>query len=183
MSLELVTVRARTRGKSPVEFTYQGYGKPVERKVMGKDNTPLVMKAGVAVEPTKDKDGEIVLQEGESYIFVDDLNVEGSVTEADFDAVLAIFGGDIVKVLEGALVAKNAANRKEASPVSETVTEDELTPIVAALTEAGILKSEDVAVWRRNVTSGSKLVEMARIDYVKLTKEYKAGVKAGKLAA
>lgn len=184
MSLELVTARARTRGKSPQEFTYQGYGKLAERKVMGKENQPLVIdKDGKAVEPELDADRAIVLSEGQHYIFVDDLDVSGVVTAEDFDTVLALFEGDIVKMLEATLIAKNAENRKAASPVSETVTEDELTPIVASLTEAGILKAEDVAVWRRTLTGGAKQLEMSRLDYVKLTKEYKAGVKAGKLAA
>lgn len=41
MALELVTVRARTRGKGPKEFTYQGVGRLTERKVTNKDGLPI----------------------------------------------------------------------------------------------------------------------------------------------
>jgi hypothetical protein len=164
MALELVTARARTRGKSPVEFTYQGYGKLAPRKVTGKD-------------------GEAVKREDGTEIEVDDLEVEGIVTAEDFDSVLALFDGNIVKMLEATLIAKNAENRKAASPVTETVTEDELSPIVAAMLENGILADKDVAVWRRTVSTASKQVEMSRLDYAGMTKEFKALKRLGKVPA
>lgn len=45
MSLTLVTVRARTRGKGPKEFQYQGVGRLTPRQVTNKDGFPI-RKAG-----------------------------------------------------------------------------------------------------------------------------------------
>lgn len=180
--LELVTARARTRGKAPQEFTYQGYGKIETRKVMGKDNEPLVIGAyGKAVEPVKDKDGEIVLAEGQHYIEVDDLDVKGIIGEDGLPEVLALFGGNIVELLEAGIKQKNVDNRKAASPVTEVVTDDELTPYVNAMIEAKILDDKTASVWRRTLTGTAKMFEWTRIDTMLKTKEYKALDKAGKV--
>jgi hypothetical protein len=70
MAIELVTVKARTRGKSPVEFQYQGVGKITPRKVKDKDNQDIVLvtitvddKAGKAGRLRYDKDGKLIASE------------------------------------------------------------------------------------------------------------------------
>lgn len=171
--LNLVTVQARTRGKSPQMFSYQGVGRLTEREVLGKDG-----------ETIKDAEGNPVK--------VHDIDASG-VTD-DVNEVLNLFGtiparkikdaeGNEVddpkdtplqRVIDGALNWFNVLARKAASPVSEAApSEDELTPIVAELIAAGILTEDTSAVWRRTVTTGAKSVEMERIDFAKMTKEYK----------
>lgn len=187
MALELVTVKARTRGKSPQEFSYQGVGRITEREVMsGKeeqaknaDGTPKVDEQGKPVmvpAPVRREDG--------SAVTVHDIDASGIVpgTPEGLNEVIELFGKipakneqdtPLQRIIDGALNWYNVQARKAASPVTEQVTEDELTPIVTELVSKGILSEDNVAVWRRNVTSGAKLVEMDRLDYVKMTKEYK----------
>jgi hypothetical protein len=63
--------------------------------------------------------------------------------------------------------------RKAASPVVEVSTEDDLTPIVAAMLTAKLLNADTETTWRRSVTTGAKAVEMERVDFAKMTKEWK----------
>jgi hypothetical protein len=79
MALTLVKVRARTRGKNPQTFEYNGYGKLVPRKVMGKDGKPLQV------------DGK--------EIEIDDLDTTGAVEESQLQEVLDLFDGKLVKLL------------------------------------------------------------------------------------
>lgn len=201
-NLALVTVRARTRGKAPQSFTYSGVGKLTERKVIGKSGNPIVLNAkGEQVDYAFDKDGKLetvdasltvddkgnlVLPEGYSYDVVDDIDASGltsDVQEAiDFLGTLSSEqrGGKepLQFMIDGSLNYANIMARKAASPVTEVQTEDELTPIIAEMVQHGILNEDSIPVWRRNVTSGAKLVEMERSDYVKMTKEYKKLQKA-----
>lgn len=173
MALELVKVHARTRGKSPQEFDYMGVGKVTPRPVLGKDGAEL-----------KREDGSIVT--------VDDIDASGA-TE-DVNDVISLFAtipartiknenGEEVpdpkdtplqRFIDGGLNWFNVLARKAASPVTETVTEDELSPIVAQFIEHGIFTGEnDESTWRRAVTQSAKLFEMERIDAAKQTKQYK----------
>ena len=201
MSLELVTVRARTRGKSPVEFQYQGVGKLTPRKVLDADNQAIVLGAdGKAVLYTFDKEGkvvsedgitqdekgELILAEGQRYVVLDDVDATG-LTE-NLQDVIDLYGAagnanPMQAVIDGGLNWFNLSQRKSASPVVETISEDELTPVIAAMVKAGTIAEENVSVWRRTVTSGAKSVEMDRLTFAAMTKEYKAAKKAGAFAA
>lgn len=106
----LVSIKARTRGKGPKDFTYMGLGKSTARrvkdsngndlvvdakgepvtyilmgtKVIGKDRTKtLIPDVGV----TEDKDG-YVLGEGLAYVTVDDVDVSGVFPESGGKASL-----------------------------------------------------------------------------------------------
>jgi len=65
MALSLVTVRARTRGKGPKEFTYQGVGRLTPRQVTNKDGLPI-RKDGKELEftetPVVDDKGNKVME-------------------------------------------------------------------------------------------------------------------------
>ena len=203
MALNLVTVRSRTRGKSPQEFQFQGIGRLAERRVLDKDNQPIVLdKDGNAVAPTYEKDekgqptDKVVLEEGQRFVFVDDISAAGITNNPQ--EVLDLFGTiparkvkdaegnevddpsdtPVQRMIDGALNWYNVLARKEASPVTEQVSEDELTPIVSDLIAKGLLTEESSATWRRAVTSGAKAIDMKRVDFAKMTKEYKASQKA-----
>jgi len=100
MAITKVQIKARTRGKGPKEFTYQGVGKVTERivndadgngivvdskgdvvkyiamgaKIEGKDRTKTLIE-GLGV--TKDKDENYILGEGLAWITVHDVDVHG----------------------------------------------------------------------------------------------------------
>jgi hypothetical protein len=196
-NLTLKTVRARTRGRDPQKFTYQGIGKLSERKVIGKSGNPIVLDAnGNQIDYAFDKDGKLetadtnlkadekgnlVLPEGYTYDVVDDIDASGltdDVQEAiDFIGTLSDEqrGGKsaLQFMIDGALNYANIMARKAASPVTEVSTEDELTPIIAELVKAGFLDEDSVPTWRRTVTAASKQMEIPRAEYVTMTKEYK----------
>jgi hypothetical protein len=61
-----------------------------------------------------------------------------------------------------------------------------LTPYIDAMVEADVLKSEHVAVYRRNLTTSFGMFSdmfATKLDAMKASKEYKAAVKAGKILA
>jgi hypothetical protein len=159
MSLALVTVRARTRGKNPQTFTYEGFGKPVARKVMGKDGKPLIV------------DG--------NEIEVDDLEVSGFVTKDDLPAVLDLFENDMVKLLEAGLNQINQNKRDEASPAADSVTEDELTPYVHLMVEESLI--DNVKTWRRGLTTSANLFGWTKLQSMIKTPQFKALAKTGKV--
>lgn len=200
--LNLVTARARTRGKSPVEFTFQAVGRLKPRFVTDKDNNPiLVDNEGKPVKYSLKKDdkgkeslpfelnseGNPIAPEGTRFVEVDDILTSG-VTEK-LEDVLELFGAlsedergkrtPLQMVIDSALDGFNHNQRKNAAPVSEQVTEDELTPITAALSEKGILSEQDATTWRRTVTGTAKLMEMERLDFAKTTPQYKKLIAAG----
>lgn len=95
MAIELTTFRARTRGKAPKEFTFQGVGKPETRKVQDADGNPIVLDSDgkqVAYKLEKkdgkyvysgderissDEKGNLTLSAGLRYVEVDDVDVSG----------------------------------------------------------------------------------------------------------
>jgi hypothetical protein len=163
--LTLVEVRARTRGKGPQEFKWQGYGKLVPRKVLDKDGEPLKRPDGTEIE-------------------VDDLNVEGLVTAEDLPLVLGLFDGNMIKLLEAGIEQVNANLRKKASPVVEVSTEDELTPFIDAMIAEKIMENDPKAVakWRRGITMSQSMFDWPdRMFAVKQTPQYKALDKLGKV--
>lgn len=185
--LELVTVKARTRGKTPKEFTYQGVGKLTEREVMSADEEPAKNEDGT---PKLDAEGKPVMEKAPvrdaqgNPVKVDDIDATGLVpgTPEGLQEVIELFGKipakdekdtPLQRIIDGALNWYNVQARKAASPVVEVTNEDELTPIVNELVEAKILKADDVAVWRRTITSAAKLMEMDRVTYAKMSPHYK----------
>lgn len=107
MSLSLVTVRARTRGKTPAEFQFQGIGRLSPRRVSDKDgNDILVDKDGKTVKyvtgvdkddnPTYDTtkvtvvEGKLQAAEGYRFVEVDDVNPHGLTNS--IQEVLDLFG-------------------------------------------------------------------------------------------
>lgn len=200
--LNLVTARARTRGKSPVEFTYQAVGRLVARKVMDKNGNPILVDSDnnvVKYELKKDNDGneslpfeldsnkEPIAPEGTRFVEVDDVLTKG-VTE-DFQEVLDLAGKlseserdgrtPLQFVIDATLDGINYANRKSAAPITEQVTEDELTPITKALVEHKILSEQDATIWRRTMTGTAKLMDLNRIDFAKTSPQYKKLIAAG----
>jgi hypothetical protein len=213
--LSLVTARARTKGKTPKEFTFQAVGRLSPRKVNDKDNNPilvdaegnqvkytLVKKDGKDVLPFDvNSDKEPIAPEGTRFIEVDDI-LTTDVTEK-FEDVLELFGslsedergyknvtdaeGKVTKVavtplqmvINSALDGYNYNSRKNAAPVTEQVTEDELTPITLALVAKGILNEQDATTWRRNITGGAKLMEQNRLEFAQSSPQYKRLIKAG----
>ena len=179
MALELVTVRARTRGKNPQEFQYQGVGRLTERPVLTGEKE--VIKKIVDGKEVAEEVAKPVRREDGSEVKVDDIDASGLVegTPQGLQEVISLFGTiksetpALQRVIDGALNWFNVLQRKAASPVQEQVTEDELTPLVTELVAKGILSADDVSVWRRTITSGAKLVEMDRLEYVKMTPQYK----------
>jgi hypothetical protein len=194
--LNLVTARARTRGKSPVEFQYQAIGRLIPRKVTDKDgNAIIVNDKNEQVKYSFDKDGKLNPVEGISQndkgelvvsgnlrlVEVDDVEVKGVTSE--FQDALDLFGSlteeersgrsPLQMAIDSCLDGFNYASRKKASPVSEQVQEDELAPIVQALISNKILSDEDSTVWRRSVTTAAKLMEMDRVSYAKITPAFK----------
>ena len=160
--LELVTARARTRGKSPVEFTYQAVGRLRPRKVLDKEGNPVKRADGSEVE-------------------VDD--VETNAVTSDFQDVLNLFGSlnaeergnrePLQMAIDFALEGFNYTSRKNAAPVTEQVTEDELTPVTAALVEKQIMDETGATTWRRTVTQAAKMFESDRLEYAQKTPQYK----------
>lgn len=181
MALELVTVKARTRGKTPVEFSYQGVGKLTERTVMSGKEEPAKNEDGT---PKLDEKGQPVMVQAPARdaqgnpITVHDVDVNGITT--DVQDVINLFASHPVegktpaqRLIDGALLGFNIEQRKAASPVVEVDKEDELTPLITELIAKSILSQDDVAVWRRNITSGAKMVEVSRLEYAEMTKEVK----------
>lgn len=177
--LELVTARARTRGKAPVEFTYQAVGRLRPRAV-------------------KDKEGKDVLRKDGSKVEVDD--VETFLVTDSLQDVIDLYGtlndderkvGDKVRaplqcVIDYALEGYNQMSRDKAAPVSEQVVEDELTPITVAMVEYGVFTdtTDDkgnvteakthATTWRRAVTQAAALFGTSRLEYAQQFPQYKA---------
>lgn len=206
--LSLVTARARTRGKSPVEFTYQAVGRLQPRKVNDKDGNPILVdsegkqvkyslvkvkdKDGKETDKTelpfeKDSEGNPVAPEGTRFVEVDDVLTSGVTDNMQevLDLIGAMSEADRGKrsatqfLIDSALDGINYANRKNAAPVTEQVTEDELTPITAALVEKGILSEQDATTWRRTMTGTAKLMEIDRLTFAKTSPQYKKLLAAG----
>lgn len=162
MAITLVTARARTKGKTPQNFTYQAVGTLTERTIEG--------------NPEK----------GVPDSVVDDASVD-SLADADFDEIAALFGEftsencNLSQTVNKALAAQfNILSRRKASPVAEVADrEDELTPIINALVAAGIVKAEDVGTLRRTVTMTAGLNEVSRLEALESSKFYRQAVKAG----
>lgn len=200
MSLTVVTARARTRGKSPVEFPFQAVGRLRPRKVMDKDGNPIlvndkneavkytdkdgkVLSAGV----TRNESGDLVAPEGHRFIEVDDVETAG-LTD-NFQEVLDLFGSltdaernnrtPLQMVIDNALDGFNYTSRKNAAPVTEQVTEDELTPITVGLVEHKILSEQDATTWRRTITGAAKTMEVDRLTFAKQSPQYKKLIAAG----
>ena len=160
MGLSLVTVRARTRGKAPVLFTYEGIGKLVPRKVIGKG-------------------GKAIQFDGKD-LTVDDLDVDGFVDDNDLDNVLDVTGGSMARMLTFALVGFNMAQRDAASPVSEgQAATDELTDMVNAMIAADILTADTATVWRRSITQGAQAQGVARYNFAVTSKYGRKLAKTG----
>ena len=232
--LNLVTARARTRGKSPVEFTFQAVGRLSPRFVTDKDGNPVLVdnegkSVKYALKKVKDKDGKEtdktelpfeldseknpIAPEGTRFVIVDDvetsgltdsmqevLDLAGSLTDdergyitvnetvKDAEGKETITAKKVARtplqcVIDWSLDGFNYLSRKNAAPVSETVTEDELTPITAALVHFNILDEQAATTWRRTVTGTAKLMEMTRMDFTKTTPQYKKLLKAGYVPA
>lgn len=199
--LNLVIARARTRGKSPVEFTYKGIGRLVTRKVTDKDGNPIILSKNdkgeeVQVKYSYDKDGKLtsdnpaltqaedkslVLGAGLRYVEVDDFDTK-SATE-NFQEVLDLFGTlsedergkrtPLQMAIDSSLDGFNYLSRKTASPVSEQVTEDELQPLVNALIAAKVLTEEDSTIWRRAMTTAAKVMEQDRLEFAKTSPAFR----------
>lgn len=203
MALNLVTARARTRGKSPVEFTYQAVGRLAARKVSDKDGNPILVdsegkqvkyslrkndKTGKDELPFEnDSEGNPVAPEGTRFVEVDDVLTSG--LSDNLQEVLDLFGAlseaergkrtPLQMVIDSSLDGYNYASRKSAAPVTEQVTEDELTPITAALVEHKILSEQDATTWRRTMTGTAKLMEIDRLTFAKTSPQYKKLIAAG----
>lgn len=200
--LNLVMARARTRGKSPVEFTYQAVGRLSSRKVSDKDGNPIlvdgegnVVKYSLKkVEGKKDSlpfendsEGNPIAPEGTRFVEVDDVLTTG--VSEDLQEVLDLFGSlsenerskrtALQMVIDSALDGYNYASRKSAAPVTEQVTEDELTPITQALVEHGILSEQDATTWRRTMTGTAKMMDLNRLDFAKTSPQYKKLIAKG----
>jgi hypothetical protein len=203
MPLRLVTARARTRGKSPVEFQYQAVGRLQPRKVMDKDGNPILVDADskvVKYEINKDEktgklslpfendsEGNPVAPEGTRFVEVDDVVTSG--LSDNLQEVLDLFGAlsedernkrtPLQMVIDSALDGYNYTSRKSAAPVTEQITEDELTPITAALVEHKILSEQDATTWRRTMTGTAKLMEVNRLTFAQSSPQYKKLIAAG----
>lgn len=200
--LNLVTARARTRGKSPVEFTFQAVGRLKPRKVNDKNGNPILVDSEgnpVKYELKKDKDGNETLPfekdsqgnpvapEGTRFVEIDDIETNG-LTD-NLQEVLDFLGSlseaerngrtPLQMAIDSALDGYNYASRKSAAPVSEQVTEDELTPITTAMVEYKVLNEQDATTWRRTITSSAKLMETDRLQFAKMTPQYKKLIAAG----
>ena len=194
--LSLVTARARTKGKTPVEFSYQAVGRLVARNVKDKDSNPILVDSegkNVKYELKKDKDGKESLPfendsegnpiapEGTRFVVVDDVETNG-LTD-NFQEVLDLFGSltddergkrsALQMVIDSALDGFNYQSRKNAAPVTEQVTEDELTPITLGLVEHKILSEQDATTWRRNITGIAKTMEQPRMTFAVASPQYK----------
>lgn len=206
MALELVTARARTRGKSPQEFSFKAVGRLRPRKVIDKDGNAIVVneknepvkysfdKEGKVIGSdliTQNEKGELVLSGNLRFVEVDEVETNG-VTE-DFQDVLNLFGtlsedergkrSPLQMVIDSALDGYNYSSRKSAAPVTEQVTEDELTPLTTALVEHKIMSDTEATTWRRTITQAAKLMDTDRLEYAKMTPQYKKLIKAGYKAA
>lgn len=217
--LNLVTARARTRGKSPVEFTFQAVGRLAPRFVSDKDGNPILVdgegkqvkyslkKVGDKEELPFEKDskGNPVAPEGTRFVEVDDVQSNGltdnlqevidlfgalsekergTVTVSETDAEGKVTTKQVPRsplqmVIDSALDGYNYASRKSAAPVTEQVTEDELTPITQAMVEKGILSEQDATTWRRTMTGTAKLMEVDRLTFAKTSPQYKKLIAAG----
>lgn len=226
MGLNLVTARARTRGKSPVEFDYQAVGRLSPRKVTDKNGNPILMSVDskndkgevvkgeqVKYELKKDKDGKESLPfendsegnpiapEGTRFVEVDDvissgltesmqevLDLAGSLSEKErgyvnvTDAegkVSQVAKTPLQCIIDWSLDGFNYLSRKNAAPVTEQVTEDELTPVTLALVSAKIMTEQEATNWRRTVTTTAKMLEQNRMDFAKVTPQYKKLIASG----
>lgn len=176
MSIQLVTARARTKGKTPQNFTFPAVGTLTERKIEG--------------NPEK----------GVADSLVDDIDVS-SLVDSSFDDVAALVesqglvpeGKNVQQTVMGFLLnGFNIASRRKASPVSEAApSEDELTPYINAMIEAGILKASGVAgegdetiekvvgTLRRAITMTAGLNECSKLEALESSKFGKMAKKAG----
>lgn len=190
MSLELIKgVRARTRGKSPQEFTFDGYGKVSARSVQDKDGIPVAVDAeGKPAKVTYNEEKKEYETDGR-FVEVDDLVVDGeTVTDKSLPEVLSIFGGNMVDLLIGAVQFRNSQLRKEASPVSEPEP-DELAPFVEVLRKAGLITDsvkdgktiDGAGVWRRTITMAANQFEMDKVAYIKMNPKYRKALEAAGL--
>lgn len=173
MAITQNTFRARTRGKSPKKFTFQGVGNPVARKVQDKDGNPIVEKAdGTQVEYTYEKKdgkytvasadgitvddkGNLVLPDGLSFVEVDDADVEAIAPKEDAsaadkqsfvkDILTNLFNGDYRTFGIVALKGFNDIQRDKAAEPLRAVQqkEDELSEIVALMREHKVLTSDE----------------------------------------
>lgn len=184
--LELVNVKARTRGKSPQLFEYNGVGRLTEREVLSGEKEQKVGEDG---KPVFEEDGKTpvlvagtIKDENGKPLVVHDIDATGIVdasAEGALDEVIALFSSvssekaPLQRIVDGALNWFNVLQRKAASPVVEVDKDDELSPIIAEMVAYGILKAEDVPVFRRNVTSGAGMTEQPKLEYIKLLKHWK----------
>ena len=171
--LNLVTVRARTRGKGPKEFTYQGIGRLTERQVTNKDGFPI-RTDGKELEftetPAVDENGKPIMEtvkvitdgvetevkrqvinravkEGQEFIVVDDINPAGITDNlSEVTKLMATFATD--KVSAAQLVIDGALNyyneiARDKASPAPEEKEDVLGPLVKELVSAGLLISSD----------------------------------------
>lgn len=187
MSINTVTVRARTRGRAGKEFTHVGVGKIEERNVAGKEGPIVVDKDGKELEYSYAKDGkvvssdgitqndkgELVLPTGARYLVVDDVDASGTVNVEQNPAALqevvdfinanrSIIALDektsaLQFVIDGVLNWFNVQARKVASPTVTVDATDELTPLVSDMIAAGIMKAEDEKAWRTGIAYMRKM--------------------------
>lgn len=203
--LNLVTARSRTRGKTPKEFTFQAVGRLKARNVEDKDGNPILVdeegkqvkyslvkkdeKSEIATELPfqKTESGDLIAPEGTRFLVVDDVETSG-LTDS-MQEVLDLFGTLTEDergkrtvnqfAIDALLDGFNYQARKNAAPVTEQVTEDELTPITLALVEKKILSDTDATTWRRTITSSAKLMEMNRLDFATKSPQYKKLLASG----
>jgi len=171
--LNLVTVRARTRGKGPKEFTYDGIGRLTARQVTNKDGLPI-RKDGKELEftetPVVDDNGKPVMETitvvengvesqkerqvikrdvapGQEFIEVDDINPSGITDNlGEVTKLMATFATE--KVSAAQLVIDGALNyynelARDKASPAPEEKEDVLGPLVKELVAAGLLVSSD----------------------------------------
>lgn len=141
----------------------------------------------LAKETTKDSEGnviqrkgDVILSEGFRFVTVDDVDVAGIVTSESLQDVLDLHTGDMKALLTNAVHGFNLMARDNAAPVSEAADkEDELSPLVAVLVDNDIVERKDVGNWRRAVSVGAGALEMDRLQFAQMTKEYKTAKSRG----
>lgn len=173
MTIAKTTFRARTRGKSPKKFTFEGVGTAKERKVTDAENNPIVEgKDGKQVSYkyekkdgkytvesadgiTVDDKGNLVLPEGFNFVLVDDADVEAIAPKEDApqeekaafvkEILTNLFAGDYRTFGIVALKGYNDIARDKAAEPFRSVTqkEDELAEIVTLLRENKVLATAE----------------------------------------
>lgn len=165
--------------------------KDKDGKETGKESLPF----------ENDSEGNPIAPEGTRFVEVDDVQTNG-LTD-NLQEVIDLFGalsddergyitvndaeGKPVKsartplqmVIDSALDGYNYASRKSAAPVTEQVTEDELTPITNAMVAHKILSEQDATTWRRTMTGTAKLMELNRLQFAQSSPQYKKLLAAG----